>query len=141
MSPVLAKPIFFAPRSGGGSSRHPAGANCGARAVARRLRADCSRSWYGGIFILGMVVVHAVLGLISSFGSNWVRSLRGRYWGLLFGPGHIVPGPMWPGWIKVPLPAWKTRIIYAECSVDGAERANEIAPHNQRLAISPRTFG
>lgn len=57
-----------------------------------------------------MVVVHAVLGLVSALGGSWVQSLLGRYWGLLLGPVLIVLGAMWPGWIKIPLPAWRMRI-------------------------------
>lgn len=65
---------------------------------------------YGGMFILGMLVVHAILGLIAGFGGNWVQSLLGRYWGLLLGPALIVLGAMWPGWIKVNLPASRAAI-------------------------------
>lgn len=65
---------------------------------------------YGAMFILGMVTVHAVLGLIAGFGGRGVQSLLGRYWGLLLGPTLIILGAMWPGWIKVPLPAWSVRI-------------------------------
>ena len=65
---------------------------------------------YGGMFILGMVVVHAALGLISALGGSWVQSLLGRYWGLVLGPVLIVLGAMWPGWIKIPLPAWRIQI-------------------------------
>lgn len=41
---------------------------------------------YGGMFILGMVVIHVLLGLIAGLGGSWVKSLLGRYWGLLLGP-------------------------------------------------------
>ena len=60
---------------------------------------------YGGMFILGMVVIHILLGLIAGLGGNWVKVLLGRYWGLLLGPALIVLGAMWPGWLKVKLPA------------------------------------
>lgn len=64
---------------------------------------------YGGMFILGMIVIHLVLGLIAGLGGHWVQSLLGRYWGLLLGPVLILLGAMWPGWIKIRLPAWKMR--------------------------------
>lgn len=60
---------------------------------------------YGGMFILGMVVIHILLGLIAGLGGSWVQSLLGRHWGLLLGPVLILLGAMWPGWIKIKLPA------------------------------------
>ena len=65
---------------------------------------------YGGMFILGMLVVHAILGMIAGLGGNWVQLLLGRYWGLLLGPVLIVLGAMWPGWIKVKLPVSRAAI-------------------------------
>lgn len=65
---------------------------------------------YGGMFILGMVVIHVLLGLIAGLGGSWVQSLLGRYWGLILGPVLIVLGAMWPGWIKIKLPAWRLPI-------------------------------
>lgn len=65
---------------------------------------------YGGMFILGMLLVHALLGLVAGLGGSWVQSLLGRYWALLLGPVLIVLGAMWPGWIRIPLPAWRVRI-------------------------------
>lgn len=62
--------------------------------------------FYGAMFIAGMVLVHAVLGLVAGIGGSGVQVLRGRYWGLLLGPVLIILGLMWPGWIKVPLPTW-----------------------------------
>lgn len=59
---------------------------------------------FGGMFILGLVVTHAVLGFIAGMGGQWVQGLFGRQWGLVLGPLLIVLGLMWPGWIKVPLP-------------------------------------
>lgn len=59
---------------------------------------------FGGMFILGMVLTHVLLGLIVSFGGQWVQRLFGREWGLVLGPLLILLGLMWPGWIKVPLP-------------------------------------
>jgi cytochrome c-type biogenesis protein len=60
---------------------------------------------YGGMFILGLVVTHILLGLIAGLGGTWVKSLLGRYWGLVLGPVLIILGAMWPGWIKVKMPA------------------------------------
>jgi cytochrome c-type biogenesis protein len=64
---------------------------------------------YGGMFILGMVAIHVLLGLIAGLGGSWVKSLLGRYWGLVLGPVLIILGAMWPGWIKVKLPALAMR--------------------------------
>ena len=58
---------------------------------------------YGGMFILGMITTHVVLGLIASLGGSWVQQLLGRYWGLILGPVLILLGFMWPGWIKLPI--------------------------------------
>lgn len=60
---------------------------------------------YGGMFILGMVIIHILLGLIAGLGGSWVQSILGRHWGLLLGPVLILLGAMWPGWIKIKLPA------------------------------------
>lgn len=35
----------------------------------------------GGMFIAGMLVTHAVLGLIAGLGGHWVDKLMGRGWG------------------------------------------------------------
>lgn len=79
-------------------------------AYVTKVREPRRAVFYGGMFILGMIVVHAVLGLFAGLGGSWVQSLLGRYWGLLLGPVLIVLGAIWPGWIKVPLPAWSMRI-------------------------------
>jgi len=60
---------------------------------------------FGAMFILGMVMTQAVLGLISGFGGQWVAQIIGRQWGLLLGPLLIVLGLMWPGWLRLPLPS------------------------------------
>lgn len=60
---------------------------------------------FGVMFILGMVFIHVFMGLVAGLGGSWVKSLLGRYWGLVLGPVLIVLGAMWPGWIKVKLPA------------------------------------
>jgi cytochrome c-type biogenesis protein len=60
---------------------------------------------FGGMFILGLLVTHAVLGFAAGLGGQWVQKLFGREWGLVLGPLLIVLGLMWPGWIKLPLPS------------------------------------
>jgi len=59
---------------------------------------------FGGMFILGLIVTHVLIGMTAGFGGLWVQKLMGREWGLVLGPLLIVLGLMWPGWIKVPLP-------------------------------------
>ncbi len=59
---------------------------------------------FGGMFILGLIVTHVLMGLITGFGGLWVQKLMGREWGLVLGPLLILLGLMWPGWIKIPLP-------------------------------------
>lgn len=59
---------------------------------------------FGGMFILGLIVTHVLMGLIAGFGGLWVQKLMGREWGLVLGPLLILLGLMWPGWIKLPLP-------------------------------------
>ena len=60
---------------------------------------------FGAMFILGLLVTHVLLGAAAGWGGQWVSQLLGRYWGLLLGPLLIVMGLLWPGWIKLPLPA------------------------------------
>ena len=60
---------------------------------------------FGGMFILGLIVTHMLMGFIAGLGGQWVQKLLGREWGLVLGPLLIVLGLMWPGWIKLPLPA------------------------------------
>jgi cytochrome c-type biogenesis protein len=61
---------------------------------------------FGAMFIVGMLVVHAVMGFAAGLGGQWVASLVGRQWGLLLGPFLILLGLMWTGWLRVPLPAF-----------------------------------
>jgi cytochrome c-type biogenesis protein len=63
----------------------------------------------GTAFIVGMIAIHAALGLIASLGGQWVQALLGRYWALLLGPALIFLGLLWPGWVKVRLPAVPVR--------------------------------
>jgi cytochrome c-type biogenesis protein len=59
---------------------------------------------FGGMFILGMILTHVLLGLVVSLGGQWIQVLLGRQWGWVLGPLLIVLGLAWPGWIKIPLP-------------------------------------
>jgi len=61
------------------------------------------------MFILGMIATHVLLGLIAGLGGLWVSKLLGRQWGLVLGPFLILLGLLWPGWIRIPLPAWSFR--------------------------------
>lgn len=64
---------------------------------------------YGGLFVLGMILTHVALGLAASLGGGWVQHLLGRAWGLVLGPLLIVLGLIWPGWLRLPLPALRLR--------------------------------
>jgi len=82
-------------------------------AYVTKARETRKAALYGGMFILGMVLAHAVLGLIAGLGGQWVQKAFGREWGLVLGPLLIVLGLMWPGWIRVPLPAIPLRMTRA----------------------------
>lgn len=60
---------------------------------------------FGALFIAGMIATHLFMGFAAGFGGQWVQKLMGREWGLVLGPFLILLGLMWPGWIKLPLPA------------------------------------
>lgn len=60
---------------------------------------------FGGMFILGLIVTHVLLGLIAGFGGYWVNNVFGRYWGVVLGPLLILLGFLWLGWLRIPLPA------------------------------------
>lgn len=64
---------------------------------------------FGAMFILGMLVIHAAMGFIAGLGGEWVSTLVGREWGLVLGPLLILLGLMWPGWVRLPLPAFALR--------------------------------
>ena len=59
---------------------------------------------YAGAFVLGMVIIHVLLGAIAGLGGLWVQKALGRYWGLALGPLLIVLGLAWMGWLRIPLP-------------------------------------
>lgn len=60
---------------------------------------------FGSMFILGLFATHVLLGVAAGAGGQSVERLLGRYWGLYLGPLLILMGLLWPGWIKLPLPA------------------------------------
>jgi len=64
----------------------------------------------GAMFIAGMIVTHLLMGFAAGLGGQWVQKLLGREWGLVLGPLLIVLGLMWPGWIRLPLPAIAFRV-------------------------------
>lgn len=82
-------------------------------AYVTRARAPAKAIVFGGMFILGMIVTHALLGTIAGFGGAWVQQLVGRYWGIVLGPLLILLGLMWPGWVKIPLPTISFRVSQA----------------------------
>lgn len=59
---------------------------------------------FGGMFILGLIITHVLMGLSAGFGGLWVEKLMGRAWGLVLGPLLIILGLMWPGWIRISFP-------------------------------------
>jgi len=59
---------------------------------------------YAGAFVIGMLVIHLLLGAVAGLGGLWVQKLLGRYWGVILGPLLIALGLAWPGWIRIPLP-------------------------------------
>lgn len=69
---------------------------------------------FGAMFIAGMVLTHVFLGAVAGLGGMWVQKLLGREWGLVLGPLLILLGLMWPGWIRLPLPAIRFRARRAE---------------------------
>ena len=64
---------------------------------------------YGGFFVLGMILIHVVLGLVASLGGGWIQHLLGRAWGLVLSPLLIVLGLIWLGWVRLPLPVLQFR--------------------------------
>ena len=80
-----------------------------ALAYVTRARESRQAVAFGSAFILGLIVTHAVLGLVAGLGGEWVQGLLGRYWGLVLGPLLIVLGIVWLGWIRVPLPVLSYR--------------------------------
>lgn len=71
---------------------------------------------FGSMFVLGMIVIHALLGLIAGLGGAWVQKVIGRQWGLVLGPLLIVLGLAWAGWIRLPIPRIPIRARRASTS-------------------------
>jgi cytochrome c-type biogenesis protein len=78
-------------------------------AYVTKAREPKTATLYGAMFILGMLVTQTFLGLVAGLGGHWVSSLIDRQWGLVLGPVLILLGLLWPGWIKLPLPALPLR--------------------------------
>lgn len=74
-------------------------------AYVTKAREPRTALFFGAMFIAGMIATHAVLGTIAGLGGAWVQRLLGREWGLVLGPLLILLGAIWPGWIKIRLPA------------------------------------
>ena len=64
---------------------------------------------FGSMFVLGMIITHAALGFTAGLGGHWAESVVGRQWGLVLGPLLIFLGLLWPGWVRIPLPAFALR--------------------------------
>ena len=64
---------------------------------------------YAIAFVIGMLLVHVLLGAIAALGGIGVQQLVGRYWGMILGPLLIVLGLVWGGWISLPLPKFTVR--------------------------------
>jgi len=64
----------------------------------------------GSMFVLGMIATHAVLGIAAGLSGQWVETILGRQWGLVLGPVLILLGLMWPGWVRLPIPAIPMRV-------------------------------
>ena len=78
-------------------------------AYVTRSRSPRQAMLYGGLFVLGMVLTHMILGLVASLGGVWVQHLLGRTWGLALGPLLVALGLVWLGLLRLPLPALKFR--------------------------------
>lgn len=66
---------------------------------------------FGGMFILGMIVTHVVLGIGAGLIGKGVEVVLGRFWGLVLGPLLIILGLLWPSWIRIPVrtPAFRAQ--------------------------------
>ncbi len=66
---------------------------------------DKKRAMMMGIaFVLGMILIHVVLGVLASLGAEWIKSIMGRFWGMVLGPVLVLLGFLWAGWINIRLP-------------------------------------
>src|SRR5438105_5092902 len=78
-------------------------------AYVTRAREPRQALQYGTMFLLGMILTHAVLGAAAGAGGAGVATLIGRYWGLVLGPVLIILGLVWVGWVRLRLPALPLR--------------------------------
>lgn len=79
-------------------------------AYVTKARSNRQAFIFASMFILGMIAIHLVLGLVAGFGGLGVQKLLDRKWGVLVGPVLILLGLMWPGWVRVPLPAFAFKV-------------------------------
>lgn len=79
-------------------------------AYVTKAREPRQAALFGSMFILGMVVTHVVLGVVAGLGGRWVELVIGRFWGPVIGPVLILLGLMWPGWVRIPMPAFAMRV-------------------------------
>lgn len=78
-------------------------------AYVTKARETKTAVYFGAMFIAGMVVTHVILGFAAGLGGEWARRIFGREWGLVLGPLLILLGLIWPGWLRLPLPAINVR--------------------------------
>lgn len=64
---------------------------------------------FGAAFVAAMLATHVLLGAVAGVGGNWIEAVIGNWWNLAIGPLLIVLGLIWPGWVRVPLPAIAVR--------------------------------
>lgn len=64
---------------------------------------------FGAVFVAAMLATHVLLGAIAGVGGRWIEAAIGSWWNLAIGPLLIVLGLMWPGRLRVPLPAFAFR--------------------------------
>lgn len=79
-------------------------------AYVTKARSNRQAFIFAGMFILGMIAIHLVLGFVAGLGGLGVQKLLDRKWGVLMGPVLILLGLMWPGWVRVPLPAFAFKV-------------------------------
>ncbi|MCW5701633.1 MAG: sulfite exporter TauE/SafE family protein [Bradyrhizobium sp.] len=64
---------------------------------------------FGTAFVAAMLATHIFLGAVAGVGGSWIEAAIGNWWNLAIGPLLIVLGLMWPGWVRIPLPAFALR--------------------------------
>ena len=78
-------------------------------AYVTKAREKTAALFFGGMFILGVIVTHMMLGLAAGLGGEWVGALLGREWAYVLGPLLILLGLVWTGWLRIPLPRFGFR--------------------------------